>query len=48
MNAEQIREALGEVLTGPFTVHLEQRTQLELLHADFATLSPTGRTLGLR
>ena len=45
MSADEIREALREMPPGPFTVHLEERTQLEILHTDFAMLSPMGRVL---
>ena len=45
MSSDEIREALREMRSGPFTLHLEERTQLEVLHSDFAMLSPTGRTL---
>ena len=45
MNADEIRQALREMPPGSFTVHLQELTQLEVLHTDFAMLSPTGRTL---
>ena len=44
MSADEIRETLREMPPGPFTVHLEERTHLDV-HTDFAMLSPTGRTL---
>jgi hypothetical protein len=45
MSAEEIKEKLREMPPGPFTVHVAERTPIDVMHADFAMLSPSGRTL---
>ena len=45
MTAEEIKEAFREVPPGPFTIHVAERTPIEVLHTDFAMHSPSGRTL---
>jgi len=45
MTAEEIKEAIRAIPPGSFTIHVAERTPIEVLHTDFAMLSPSGRTL---
>jgi hypothetical protein len=45
MTAEEIKEAFRTIPAGPFTIHVAERTPIDVLHTDFAMVSPSGRTL---
>lgn len=45
MRHEQIRELLRSQPFRPFTIHLPEGRAVEVVHHDFALLSPDGRTL---
>jgi len=45
MRHEQIRELLRSQPFRPFTIHLPEGRTVEVVHHDFALLSPDGRTL---
>lgn len=47
MTSEQLRAMLADLPSGPFTVHVKERTPIEALHPDYAMLSPNGRTLNV-
>lgn len=44
MTAEEIKEAIRSIPPGSFTIGVAERTPIEVLHTDFAMLSPSGRT----
>jgi hypothetical protein len=45
MNATELHEVFRELPAGPFTVHVAERTPVEVRHSDFAAISPTGGLL---
>jgi hypothetical protein len=45
MHREQIRELLRDQPFRSFTIHLPEGRQVNVVHHDFALLSPDGRTL---
>jgi hypothetical protein len=45
MRAEEIRRLMTSRPFRPFTIHLAEGRQVEVVHHDFALLSPDGRTL---
>jgi hypothetical protein len=47
MRHEQIRQLLTAQPFRPFTVHLPEGRAVEVVHHDFALLSPDGRTLNV-
>jgi len=45
MTAHELQEIFRELPAGPFTVHIAERTPIEVSHTDFAMLSPSGGVL---
>ena len=45
MMPHEIQEIFRELPTGSFTVHIVERTPIEIPHTDFAMLSPDGGIL---
>ena len=45
MNALELQEIFRQLPAGPFTVHIVERTPVEVRHSDFAAISPTGGLL---
>ena len=45
MNAHELQNIFRELPTGPFTVHVAERTPIAIAHTDFAMLSPSGGML---
>jgi hypothetical protein len=45
MRQEQLRELLRAQPFRPFTIHLPEGRTVQVVHHDFALLSPDGRTL---
>jgi hypothetical protein len=45
MRQEQVRELLRAQPFRPFTIHLPEGRTVQVVHHDFALLSPDGRTL---
>ena len=42
MIAHELQELFRELPAGVFTVHLAERTPVEVPHSDFASISPSG------
>ena len=42
MTAHDLQEIFRQLPAGPLTVHVAERTPIEVSHNDFAMLSPTG------
>jgi len=45
MTAHELHEIFRERPPGPFTVHIVERTPIEVAHSDFAALKPDGGVL---
>ena len=45
MSPEQLRQSLRSAPFQPFRIHLADQRSFEVLHPEFAALSPTGRTV---
>lgn len=45
MSAHELQEIFRELPPGPFTVHIVERTPIEVAHADFAAIKPDGGVL---
>ena len=45
MTGTELSNILNEIPPGPFTVHVAEKTPIEVLHTDFAMFSPNRETL---
>ena len=45
MTAHELQEIFRELPAGTFTLHVAERTPIEVSHTDFAMLSPGGEVL---
>jgi hypothetical protein len=45
MSARELQELFRQLPAGPFTVHVIERTPIEVAHSDFASISPDGGVL---
>jgi hypothetical protein len=45
MHRDQLRDLLRAKPFQPFTIHLPEGRQVQVIHHDFALMSPDGRTL---
>ena len=45
MNAHELQNIFHELPAGPFTVHVAERTPIEVTHSDFASIAPGGAVL---
>lgn len=47
MTAHELQEIFRELPAGSFTVHIAERSPIEVSHSDFAMLSPSGGLLSV-
>jgi len=47
MTANELQGIFRELPAGPFTVHIAERTPIEVSHSDFAMLKPDGGVLSV-
>lgn len=45
MTAHELQALFRELPAGPFTIHVAERTPIEVAHSDFASISPDGGML---
>ena len=45
MTGTELRNILNDIPPGPFTVHVAEKTPIEVLHTDYAMTSPNRETL---
>ena len=45
MMTHELQAVFRELPAGPFTVHVAERTPIEVAHSDFASISPDGTVL---
>lgn len=47
MTAHELQEIFRELPAGPFTVHIAERTPIEVSHSDFSSIAPGGAVLSV-